>query len=122
MATMASLNIFRHEETLHTFAAGQTIFAEGESGEFMYAVIAGEVDIVLGGEVIETVGAGGIVGEMALIDQLPRSATVLARSNCKLAPVNARRFTYLVQETPYFALQVMQIMAERLRRQNALAR
>ena len=59
---------------------------------------------------------GGVFGEMAIIDQEPRSATAKAKSNCKLALVNQKRFTLLVQQTPFFALQIMHILADRLRR------
>jgi len=71
-------------------------------------------------KVINIIGPGGILGEMALLDNEPRSTTAIANTDCKLAPVDQRRFTFLVQQTPYFAIQVMQIMAERLRRLNSL--
>ncbi|HEU5100134.1 MAG TPA: Crp/Fnr family transcriptional regulator [Roseiflexaceae bacterium] len=61
-------------------------------------------------------GPGGIVGEMALIDDRPRSATAVAATDCRLVPIDERRFTFLVQQTPMFALAVMRVMAERLRR------
>ena len=64
---------------------------------------------------IRTVGKGGLVGEMALIDDSPRSADAVARTDCLLTPVDERRFLFLVHETPMFALQVMTVMAERLR-------
>jgi CRP-like cAMP-binding protein len=68
---------------------------------------------------VETVGEGGIIGEMGLIDRGPRSATAIAKTDCKLVPLNEQRFTFMVQETPNFALQVMRIMADRLRRMDA---
>lgn len=66
----------------------------------------------------ETVGPGGIVGEMALIDDEPRSADALARTPATVATVSRERFGYLVRETPFFALHVMRTLAERLRRTN----
>ena len=113
---MATIDLFQHAEDRMIFAAGQIIFREGEPGDVMYAVLEGEVEIVVQGQVIDTTGPGGIVGEMALIDAGPRSATVKAATPCTLVPVSQRRFTFLVQQTPFFALQVMRIMAERQRR------
>jgi len=110
------LNFLRNEGKVESFSAGETIFAEGQAGEVMYVVTSGEVDILLRGQSVETVGPGGIVGELALIDTSPRSATVVARTDCALAPIDARRFQRLVQDTPYFAIQVMQVLADRLRR------
>jgi CRP-like cAMP-binding protein len=56
---------------------------------------------------------------MALIDNSPRSATAIAKTDCKVVPLDQRRFQFLVQETPFFALQVMTIMATRLRHANS---
>jgi CRP-like cAMP-binding protein len=57
---------------------------------------------------------------MALLDKEPRSTTAIANTDCRLVPVDQKRFTFLVQQTPYFAIEVMQIMAERLRRLNSM--
>jgi CRP/FNR family cyclic AMP-dependent transcriptional regulator len=117
--TSATINILRHEGDTTTIPAGQPIFSAGEPGNLMYVVESGEADVLLGDKVIETIGPGGIVGEMALIDAQPRSATVIARTDCALIPVDGKRFLRLVQHTPYFAIQVMQILTSRLRRQNS---
>ena len=113
---MTKIELFQHAKDFVTFKAGERIFEAGQPGDYMYAVVEGEVDIVSRGKVLETTGAGGIVGELALIDRSPRSASAFARSPCKLVPVDAKRFEYMVQQTPFFALQVMRIMTERLRR------
>lgn len=65
--------------------------------------------------VVDTVGPGGILGEMALIDRNPRSATAVAKTDCQLARVDETRFKFLSQQTPYFALEVMRMLAQRLR-------
>lgn len=105
-------------ETYQPFRQGQTIFREGESGDQLYIVAEGQVDIVTDGQLLETVNPGGILGEMALIDDKPRSATAIAHTDCMLAPVSRQHFLTLVERTPLFALQVMRVMAERLRRAN----
>jgi CRP/FNR family transcriptional regulator, cyclic AMP receptor protein len=82
----------------------------------MYVVQEGDVDIVLADRVSDSSGPGGIIGEMALISDKPRSATAVAKTDCKLVPIDEKRFTFLVQQTPYFAIQVMRVIAARLRR------
>ncbi len=115
----ATISLFRNATDYESFPAGQIIFQEGQPGEVMYAVSEGEVDILVHDKVIDTVGPGGIVGEMALIDTKPRSATAIAKTDCKLVPISEKRFTFLVQQTPNFALQVMRVMADRLRHMDA---
>ena len=105
-------------EEYQSFTPGQTVFWEGEPGDRMYIVAEGQVDIMAGGRILETVQTGGILGELALIDDKPRSARAVARTDCVLAPITRQHFLALVQRTPLFALQVMRVMAERLRRAN----
>ena len=113
------LNLF-HDVEGTNFAAGQYVFKAGDLGETMYIVTEGEVDIVDGsGTILETAGPGSIVGELALIDDVPRSAAVMAKTACRLVPVDRRRFQYMVQETPFFALAVMKVLADRLRKTSA---
>lgn len=111
------LNLFRHGEG-QIYTAGQTIVEGGTHGGSMYVVFEGEVEIRDGEKELEVGGPGTIFGEMALIDDSPRSATVVAKTDCRLVEVDRRRFEFMVQETPYFALEVMRVMADRLRRVN----
>ncbi len=101
---------------LASFAAGDVIFSEGDKGENMYVVRSGFVEIEREGQVVETLSGGGVFGEMALIDGLPRSATARAKTDAEVAPINEKCFLFLVRETPFFAIAVMRTMAERLRR------
>ena len=119
---MQNHDLFNKVEEYRSFAPGQTIFQEGEPGDNLYIVAEGQVDVVAGGQLIETVGPGGILGEMALIDDKPRSARAVARTDCVLTPITRQHFLTLVQRTPLFALQVMRVMAERLRRANTRSR
>jgi CRP-like cAMP-binding protein len=100
------------------FAAGEVIVRAGDRGDVMYVVKSGKVDIVHAGELLDTVGAGGIVGEMALIGGETRSATAIARTDCALTPIDERRFEALVKEAPYFAIMVMRVLVSRLRQRN----
>jgi CRP/FNR family cyclic AMP-dependent transcriptional regulator len=118
---MISLGIFGDTATEH-FAAGQVIFREGDpigDGK-MYVVAEGELTILVGSRVVENPSTGSIFGEMALIDSRPRSATVIAKTDCELAAIDKPRFEFLVQKHPYFALEVMWVMAERLRKMDKL--
>ena len=63
-----AINLFTNASNAESFEAGQIIFKQGDAGEAMYAVCEGRVDVIVGGTVVETVEAGGILGEMALID------------------------------------------------------
>ena len=83
-------------------------------------VIASGVDLQIldGNYVYETVSAGGIVGEMAMVDGSPRSATVCAIKPSTVIPIDERRFLFMVQQTPFFALRVMRVMTARLRAMN----
>jgi CRP-like cAMP-binding protein len=98
------------------YAAGDVVFAEGDKGDAMYVVRSGELNIERNGKVMETVGPGGLFGEMALIDGSPRVATVRAKTDCEVAPINEKTFLFLVHETPFFAVAVMRTLANRLRR------
>jgi CRP/FNR family cyclic AMP-dependent transcriptional regulator len=113
---VAKIELFQHAEDYVTFKAGTRIFEEGQPGDFMYAVVDGEVEISTQGTRLETATAGSLIGELALIDRTGRSATAIALTDCKLVPIDAKRFQFMIQQTPFFALQVMRIMAERLRR------
>lgn len=112
---MSTIDLFRNTEDFESFAAGQIIFKEGDMGSVMYVVKEGQVDIVLRDKVLETLVPGGVLGEMALIDLNPRSASAVAKTDCKLVPVDKKRFIFLVQISPQFALQVMRVLAQRLR-------
>jgi CRP/FNR family cyclic AMP-dependent transcriptional regulator len=111
------LNLFLDKEAT-SFAPGQFVFKAGDQGEAMYIVVEGEVEILDGSVLLETSGQGSIVGELALIDDEPRSATAIAKTDCRLVAVDRRRFQYMVQETPLFALSVMKVLADRLRKKN----
>ncbi len=113
---MIKFTIFHREKDTREFAKGDVVFKEGDSGEFLYAVLDGEVELKLQGVTVNKIGKDEIFGEMALVDNAPRSATAHAIADCKLAIVGKERFEYLVQQTPNFATQVMSVMAERLRK------
>ncbi len=110
------IHLFDNTTDYTVMPAGRVIFNSGDPGDCMYVVIGGEVDITVNGRVIETVGPGGIFGEMALVEDQPRTATAIVKSESKLVAVNRNRFLFMVQQTPFFSLQLLTIVTDRLRR------
>jgi CRP-like cAMP-binding protein len=114
--------LFRHGEAQNAISVepGQAVFRAGDKGGVMYVLMEGTATVLVGGSVVEDAGPGALFGEMGLIDQAEkRSATVIAKTPCKLVPVDLDRFHQLVRRTPQFASYVMKTIVARLRRMNA---
>lgn len=107
-------NLFRNAES-EEIPAGQAIFEAGDSADCVYVVQRGSVEIRSGESVIETVGEGGIFGEMALIDGSTRSADAIACGDCAVVVIPERRFDFMIGQTPQFARVLMKVLAERIR-------
>jgi CRP-like cAMP-binding protein len=116
---MNLVELFGNESNLKLLAAGQTLFKEGDPGDLMYVLMSGTAVISVNSKVVEFAEVGTIVGEMGMIDEGSRSATVMAKSDCKFLPIDRNRFNYLVLHTPEFAQHVMRVIADRLRRTDA---
>ena len=101
-----------------TYKAGDTIFREGEPARELFVIKHGEVEVRSGDRALETLCDNEIFGEMALIDDSTRSATLVAKTDVVVAPIGEKQYLFLVRNTPYFALKVMRVLAERLNRQN----
>jgi CRP/FNR family cyclic AMP-dependent transcriptional regulator len=98
---------------------GAVLFREGDEAHAMYVVKHGTLRIFSGSTVLETVRGGGLLGEMAIIeDHTPRSATVIAGTYCELAEIDTPHFLTLVADTPAFAITVMRVISRRLRVMN----
>jgi CRP/FNR family transcriptional regulator, cyclic AMP receptor protein len=97
------------------FKAGSVIFREGDEARELFVVKSGRVRIQIGNRTISELGPDNIFGEMALIDSEPRSATATAITDVELVPVSEKQFLFLVSQTPFFALKVMRVLAQRLR-------
>src|SRR5215831_7522853 len=107
--------LFLNAKTFQEVPAGTLIFEAGASGTAMFGIVEGEVQVRLPNGAVRRLGPGETFGEMAIVDSSPRSATVVAVTDTRLAVIDRRTFLFLVHETPMFALQVMSSMAERLR-------
>jgi CRP-like cAMP-binding protein len=108
----------RPDVSLRKAAARETIILESSVANEMFFVRKGRVEIRVKDMPVEEVGPGGIFGEMALIDQSPRSASVVAIEDTEIVPISERLFIILVRDAPYFALDVMRLLVERIRAMN----
>ena len=108
----------RPDLPVRRIAAGNPIIVQGAVGAEMFLLKKGRAEIRVGAEEVEEIGPGDIFGEMALIDQSTRSATVVAVEDCEVVALGERQFVELIQDAPYFALDVMRTLVERLRSMN----
>ncbi|MBP8119887.1 MAG: cyclic nucleotide-binding domain-containing protein [Burkholderiales bacterium] len=109
----------QHATTVR-FAAGSPIMREGEAGVSMYVVMEGKVSITIRNSEVELVQAGGTFGEMALVDQSPRTASATAQSDCILLSVNRSALLALVRSQPAIGIAMLRSVADRLRHMNGL--
>ena len=114
---MSWFQIFLTQDA-ESYRAGDVIFERGQPAESMYVIADGEVEISVGSRQMDVLGREAIFGEMALVTREPRSATARARTDCRVVAIPEKRFLFLVANTPNFALEVMRVMAERLRRRD----
>ena len=117
---MNPAELFRQESNTVQLAPGDFLFREGEKGEKMYVLLEGEVDIFLGDYVLETAGPGALLGEMALIDDSPRTANAVAKSPSRLAQIDRHGCFHGLRGRAHFATHVMKTLADRLRHMNAV--
>lgn len=114
---MSVITMLSHSEHYVAVKAGDTVIREGESNSGkMYVVKSGEFKIEVFGRFTVDIGPGDIFGEMGLLDDSARVATITAATDGQLVEIDRTYFLRLVQETPTFAIEVMKVMADRLRR------
>lgn len=100
-----------------TYIANQVIFEEGKTGEVLYGILEGEIELWVNGKVVETLTAGDVFGEGALVQpDRTRASTAIAKTDCLLATMDKSRFLFAVQQTPMFALELLKSYSDRLRR------
>jgi CRP/FNR family transcriptional regulator, cyclic AMP receptor protein len=105
---------------IRTYSNGEIVFEEGSPGREMFIVHSGRVRIFMSGPdeeiLLAVLGPGEVFGEMALVDDGPRSATATAVENdTQLVVVDHPKFFYLITQQPAFALTLLQILAQRIR-------
>jgi CRP/FNR family transcriptional regulator, cyclic AMP receptor protein len=109
------------------FEKGDNLFKENESTFHFYIIQQGEVEVYKRGSKgakvpLAVVGAGSAIGEFAMIDRLPRSATADALSHVVAVKVSEAAYEKLLQDLPDWAVAVMRALVERLRQTNEIIR
>jgi CRP/FNR family transcriptional regulator, cyclic AMP receptor protein len=94
---------------------GRVLTREGERGREAFVVAAGRGKASIGGRKVATLERGAIFGEMSLLDQGPRSATITAETDMQLLVMDSRSFSSLIEDVPTVGHKVLKTMAERLR-------
>ena len=98
-----------------TYPAGSSIFNKGDPGECMYVVQSGVIEMVIGDQIVEVCGANEAIGFMSMIDEAPRSSTARVKEACEVSVIDRRKFRFMVDEVPNFAIYIMGAMARRIR-------
>ena len=117
-----ALEFFRATGTVEQKPAGKPVFSENEKsaglfskGARMYLLLEGEIGLMIKGKFFGVVKAGEIFGELAVIAGVPRSATAMAKADCKVLSLDEKQFHAALQKTPDFALMLMSSMGQRMR-------
>jgi CRP/FNR family cyclic AMP-dependent transcriptional regulator len=98
-----------------SYSDGRIIFHSGDPGDCAYIVKAGRIEIREKGRAVETIQTGEIFGEMALIDEEPRTASAIAAGDVELIPIDRPMFDVLIRDDSDFALTIMRLVVRRLR-------
>jgi CRP/FNR family transcriptional regulator, cyclic AMP receptor protein len=96
------------------FNQGKTLIREGASGREFFILVEGTAEISRGGKRVDVAGPGAFFGEMALLSDQPRNATVTTTSPVDLLVITAQSFSRLLQSNSLIALKVMRAVAERV--------
>ncbi|MGZ3693499.1 MAG: Crp/Fnr family transcriptional regulator [Bdellovibrionota bacterium] len=106
------------QENVSTFADGEFIFREGDDSQQMYVVQSGEVIISKQGVVLAHLMRGDFLGEMSLLESLPRHADARAKGKTRLLTIQPGSFLLKIRRDPTFAFELMQALSGRIRRTN----
>jgi CRP-like cAMP-binding protein len=110
--------IARHAQAAE-LPAGTDLVREGEPGDALFVILEGEASVQRDGEEVSRVGPGSHFGELAILDGAPRSATVVAATDVKVAVLGIRMFRTLLREFPELAEQLLVGLAGELRKAQA---
>ena len=106
---------FREEKSFKKFTDGQVVFNQGDEGDYMYAVVTGEVEMRVKDKFVTSVRENEFFGEMAVLDDQPRSATAHAMGATTLAVITKERFMEMLNEDHDFSIQIIRVLINRLR-------
>lgn len=97
------------------FQPGQIIVTQGTPGQAFYLILAGRVEILRDGQSLGAFGAGDFFGEMSLLDQAPRSATIRAIDYTSCIMLSSWDFKALLERYPSIAVKLLEVLSRRLR-------
>lgn len=105
---------------INTYAKGEVVFQEGEKGDSLYIILKGQVKVCLYDEdgreyILAAIGKDGFFGELALIDELPRSANAITLEDSELLIIRRHDFTRLLMENPMITIAILKVLSRRLR-------
>lgn len=119
----AKLKLLAFTSDRMSFQAHQVLFHQGDDGDAAYVIMKGEADIVAettGGDIpLARVGENAIVGEIAILCEVPRTATVKAATQMDTLRIEKEHFLRLIREFPELGIEVMRELADRLTRTTA---
>ena len=98
-----------------TFQLGAILFSEGEISKNVYVVQSGAVEIVTHGKVADVCGPGDVLGFISMVDGGPSTGTARVKDAAELSILDERKFFFMVDEVPNFALYIMRALAHRIR-------
>ncbi|MGQ9366342.1 cyclic nucleotide-binding domain-containing protein [Azospirillum sp. ST 5-10] len=115
---VAKLKLLAFTSERMTFKAGEELFHQDDPGNSAYIVLDGEAEVVIhtaeGTLPVAVLGRSEIVGEIAILCDVPRTATVRARNDLTTLCISKELFFRLVTEFPQIAVQIMRVLAHRL--------
>lgn len=120
IAALTALQERLERPTVVRFNEGARIMRAGNPGASMYIVLEGRVAVAIGRRIVEKLEPGAVFGEMALVDQSPRTATAVARTDCALLSINREGLNELIAADPAIGMGIMRTVAQRLRYMNSL--
>jgi len=110
--------IARRSEDI-TVPEGKEIVRQGDTGHEFFAIVEGTATVSRDGTKVATLGPGQSFGELALLDQAPRNATVTADTSMELVVLGHREFAGIIDDVPGFARKLLAALATRLRESDA---
>lgn len=113
---MSLLKLFKDDPNYFEVKSGRSLYREDDPADVMFVLIEGTAEITIDGVLFEELSPGEIIGEMSVIDDSPHFGTVTAKTDCKFVLIDKGHFQFLVDETPGFAMEVMRILVQRLKK------
>ncbi len=122
----SKLKLLAFTSERHAWAAGDCLFRQGDTGESAYIIVEGEADVIIdtddGPLTVAHFGRNALVGEIAILADVPRTATVKATTRLDAMVISRELFFRLVMEFPQIAIEIMRELARRLEATNARIR